>query len=370
MSSGTTVWLCDYRDQFGKRRARQFQTKREARSFLADALGDIGKGSYVHAAESPTLEDSIQAWLANCETRIGMGGEDNIERATYEDYRGKVLNHILNPDYGIGRHKVSTLSSGVVDDFRIAMVDPETRGRSQVNAVKTVAVLRTYLGWAQDRGLIASNPLLGRKKRNAGREDRRITPPSHDVIRNLVEACRANRSLYLRFAILTGLRASEQRALRWPYVDLTEQVIEVRERIDKYQQIAPPKSAAGYRTVPIGPQLTQDLKEYKFGQGTTLDDLVFAHVDGGSLRHDTEMKAWFEPLRERIGAPYLRWHDLRHYAISCWIEAGLNPKVIQTRAGHSSIQITYDRYGHLLDKEKSGRELEGIEGRLYGLRRP
>lgn len=79
------------------------------------------------------------------------------------------------------------------------------------------------------------------------------------------------------------------------------------------------------------------------------------------------MKAWFEPLRQEIGAPKLRWHDLRHYAISCWIEAGLNPKVVQSRAGHSSIQITYDRYGHLLDKDQGGKEIAAIESLISRL---
>ena len=100
------------------------------------------------------------------------------------------------------------------------------------------------------------------------------------------------------------------------------------------------------------------------GQGASIDELVFPGKDGSYLRHDVEMKSWFEPLRERIGAPKLRRHDLRHYAISCWIEAGLNPKVVQARAGHSSIQITYDRYGHLLDKQQGGEEMAGIEERL------
>jgi hypothetical protein len=29
------------------------------------------------------------------------------------------------------------------------------------------------------------------------------------------------------------------------------------------------------------------------------------------------------------------WHALRHFAISCWIEADLKPKTVQTFAGHS-----------------------------------
>ena len=158
---------------------------------------------------------------------------------------------------------------------------------------------------------------------------------------------------------------TKPRALRWRYTDLRAKMVEVRERVDKYQNVARPKSAAGYRTIPLGPRLVQDLRAYKLGQGPTIDDLVFPGRDGTYLRHDVEMKAWFEPLREKIDAPRLRWHDLRHYAVSCWIEAGLNPKVIQTRAGHASIQTTYDRYGHLLDGGKGGDEMAGIESRLY-----
>lgn len=365
LPSGKPVWQCDYKDQYGKRRAKQFARKRDADAFLASALGEIRKGTYVHSADAPVLAESIETWLTYCKGRIGVGGEDHLERATYEDYQGKVRKHLLHPDYGIGHHKVSLITSGVVDDFRLRMIDPGTRGRSQANAVKTVSVLRAYLCWAQDRGYIASNPLLGRRKRQHVRDDTRVTPPTHEVIEKLVRACPEDRSLYLRFAILTGLRASEQRGLRWRYVDLKEQAIEVVERVDKYQNVAPPKSAAGYRTIAIGPMLTNELREYKVSQGASLDELVFPGKDGGPLRHDTEMKAWFGPLREKIKAPHLRWHDLRHYAISCWIEAGLNPKVVQTRAGHSSIQITYDRYGHLLEKVQSGQEVAGIEGRLY-----
>jgi integrase len=44
----------------------------------------------------------------------------------------------------------------------------------------------------------------------------------------------------------------------------------------------------------------------------------------------------------------LRFHDLRHTAASLLIAAGAHPKAIQERLGHSTIQITMDRYGHLL----------------------
>jgi integrase len=50
-------------------------------------------------------------------------------------------------------------------------------------------------------------------------------------------------------------------------------------------------------------------------------------------------------LPERLhGLPF---HDLRHTCASLSIAAGAHPKLIASRLGHSSIQITLDRYGHL-----------------------
>src|SRR6266540_3335990 len=45
----------------------------------------------------------------------------------------------------------------------------------------------------------------------------------------------------------------------------------------------------------------------------------------------------------------LRFHDLRHTCASLLIAAGVHAKAIQERLGHSSIQITMDRYGHLME---------------------
>ncbi len=40
---------------------------------------------------------------------------------------------------------------------------------------------------------------------------------------------------------------------------------------------------------------------------------------------------------------------MRHTHAAWLIAAGEHPKAIQTRLGHSSIQVTIDRYGHLVD---------------------
>jgi integrase len=40
-------------------------------------------------------------------------------------------------------------------------------------------------------------------------------------------------------------------------------------------------------------------------------------------------------------------HTLRHAAVSLWIEQGLSPKRVQELAGHASLTMTMDLYGHL-----------------------
>jgi integrase len=41
-------------------------------------------------------------------------------------------------------------------------------------------------------------------------------------------------------------------------------------------------------------------------------------------------------------------HEARHTFASILIAAGVNAKALSTYLGHSSIQITLDRYGHLM----------------------
>jgi integrase len=53
------------------------------------------------------------------------------------------------------------------------------------------------------------------------------------------------------------------------------------------------------------------------------------------------------PAVERADLGHLRIHDLRHTAVSLWIAEGANPKQVAVRAGHTSVSVVLDRYGHL-----------------------
>jgi len=48
------------------------------------------------------------------------------------------------------------------------------------------------------------------------------------------------------------------------------------------------------------------------------------------------------------GVPRIRLHDLCHTAAPLALGAGVHPKVVSERLGHSSIAITLDTYSHVL----------------------
>jgi integrase len=56
----------------------------------------------------------------------------------------------------------------------------------------------------------------------------------------------------------------------------------------------------------------------------------------------------FDRLVAKSGLPRIRLHDLRHGHASDLLAAGVSPKVVSARLGHSSVSFTLDVYGHLL----------------------
>jgi integrase len=78
------------------------------------------------------------------------------------------------------------------------------------------------------------------------------------------------------------------------------------------------------------------------------------------MGHDNIVKRRFATLFVATEIAKFNWHALRHFAVSTWIEAGLSPKTVQTFAGHASLQVTMDRYGHLFPSEDHKSAMDAI----------
>ncbi|WP_192385933.1 tyrosine-type recombinase/integrase, partial [Mesorhizobium silamurunense] len=171
--------------------------------------------------------------------------------------------------------------------------------------------------------------------------------------------------LRIKFAAATGLRASEQWALRYRHLDLKKRTVTVEERVDAYGDFDTTKSDAGKRTIPLSKALTNDLAARRKKTKAGDDDFVFPDSSGSFTRHTNFDKRRWGPLVAKAEVKDFGWHALRHFAISTWIEAGLQPKAVQTLAGHATFQITMTRYGHMFPSESHAEAMDKIADQLY-----
>jgi integrase len=80
----------------------------------------------------------------------------------------------------------------------------------------------------------------------------------------------------------------------------------------------------------------------------------------------TLVKYWHD-VRKAAGLPTLRFHDLRHTAVSLLLALGVPPHVVREIAGHSDIKVTMTVYAHGNVSEKAAaltRLAEALSGGL------
>jgi len=95
----------------------------------------------------------------------------------------------------------------------------------------------------------------------------------------------------------------------------------------------------------------QDDERVAAGERWTDTGFVFITRRGEPLSPYSLTKYWLA-IRVEDGVPSLRFHDLRHTAVSLLFALGVPPHVVREIAGHSDIKVTMTVYahGHLAEK--------------------
>lgn len=78
------------------------------------------------------------------------------------------------------------------------------------------------------------------------------------------------------------------------------------------------------------------------------DDLIFPNAEGRPIEGGNLIRREFWPAVRVAKIDRVRFHDLRHTFASLLIAQGEHQKLISDQPGHASVQITLDRYGHLM----------------------
>lgn len=164
--------------------------------------------------------------------------------------------------------------------------------------------------------------------------------------------------LSLSLALYAGLRRAEICGLQWQDIDLPHGVLHVRRirhRVGGALVEAPPKSEAGFRDIPISPELLSVIRKHY-----RLDPCAYC-VPSAPEAID---RAWrrIQQSKVKLSQPY-RLHDLRHTYVTQTLLTGVAPRVVQYLAGHSALELTLKVYTHIT-ADKAKKEVERARNAL------
>ena len=107
------------------------------------------------------------------------------------------------------------------------------------------------------------------------------------------------------------------------------------------------------RMVPVPPVLVAMLRAHSTAYGTAPDGRLFRGTRGGPLSESVYGRAWHSARTLALGPELAasglarRPYDLRHAALSLWLNAGGDPAQIAARAGHS-VAVLLTMYSHCI----------------------
>jgi integrase len=340
LSTGQTAYLVRYRGQDGRERGKQFRRRRDAERYASLVEVDLARGDWIDPRLGRiTVEEWFERWWP---TSTGL------RPTTRARDEASFRNHVL-PTFGstpMGRLDRTRLREWVRQ-----LSDADGAGLAPASVAKTVQVFNKVVRAAVEDRVVATNPVERLPLPKIPREEMRFL--TVDELSRLASAIDPRYSPLVLLGGYGGLRIGEMLALRWRRVDLDRGRIEIVEGLTDLAgriTFGPPKTKAAIRSLTVPRFVANALTSLDAGDADP-KQLIFRSPEGHPVRPGLFRRRFWNPAVTAAGLAPLRVHDLRHTAVALWIAAGANPKQIAIRAGHTSVSVVLDRYGHLFPEQ-------------------
>ena len=328
----------------GKRITRNFDTKTECSAWIKEMQAQVERGM-TYRKSSITLGTFVQQWLDIHKTTLAP--------KTAIQYEQLVQDYILPQ---IGKIKLRELRLDRIEAHYTTLQEDGLSPRS-VRFVHSIlhkclndAIRRGYVGYNASQG--ATQPRIEHKEMSILDEG--------EVMQFLITIQGSSHEALYILAIKTGIRRGELLALKWSDLNWKNGTIRVQRQVQRIKEqgmiFRPPKTRAGRRTIQLGEQTLQTLRN-QFERCKMLKevagrnwkdlDLIFPSTVGTPLGGSNVLKD-FKAQLEKAGIKEIRFHDLRHTAASLMLNHGVPVLVVSKILGHSKTSTTLDIYGHLI----------------------
>ena len=306
------TWQVQVRRQGHATLSRTFRLKADAEQWARQKEAEIDRGEL--PVDTRVLRSHTLAHLLERYADTVVPRKRGVNRELY------MLRVILrHPMSRLSLHRLAPAEIAKYRDERLAVVTGATVRRELAIVRHCIQVARNEWGF-----VLPSNPVDQVKlpPPNNPRERR----ASAGELERLLDVCEAKGdrrlSAVIQLAVETGMRRSELLGMRWVDVDLEAHTV-----------FLPNTKNGHHRTVALSPRAIEIMRATP-----RVDERMFP-VSANALR-----LAW-ERLRRRAGVSGLRFHDLRHEAVSRFFEKGLNMPEVAAISGHRDPRMLM-RYAH------------------------
>lgn len=332
--SGT--WHAQVRRRGWPAVAKTFPRKRDAQDWAAEIENEMRRGSFVRRdpAERMTLSQALDRYTSEVTPRKKPSSQ-RTERGHAERLRAE-----------LGQYSLAAITPAIVSRYRDGRL-AEGKSRNTVRLhlallghLFQTAIQEWHIGLTANpvRAVKSPSPGAGRDRRLSPDEEARLLDAadrhSNPVLANMI-----------RFALQTAMRASEIRSLRTGDVDFDRRITRLRDTKNSEP-----------RTVPLTREAVRVLKvalEHP-ARPDGCDLFFFGEPGRDGVRRGFEYGPGWRAIKRAADVTDLRFHDLRHEAVSRLVEAGLGDQEVAAISGHKSMQMLH-RYTHLRAEDLVGR---------------
>jgi integrase/recombinase XerC len=288
----------------------------------------------------PELETALADYLRHLAAQRGLS--EHTVRAYRADLAG-LFDHL-------GRLRIGRLADVDRRALRSWLAKQQSLGQARATTQRRVAAARVFFAWAQQVGLVETNPATGLRSPKLTRS----LPPTleqADAAAMLTAALAvaaegggpvaARDVAMLELLYATGMRVSELCGLDLADLDGDRQVVRVFGKGSKE------------RTVPVGKPAWRALDAWlKSGRSALVTresgNAVFVGERGARINPRVVRRVVHRALRIVDGAPDLGPHGLRHAMATHLLEGGADLRSVQEMLGHASLATT-QIYTHVSD---------------------
>lgn len=282
-------------------------------------------------------------WLASAKLRV--------KHSSYCCYEKLINKHIIPYFEDISYGELGTPIINKFSDYMLKCGKVNGFGGLSAKSVHDILVVMRSIAKYAEREYGYRNPMRNiSMPKSESKEAKVFNKDERGKLQSYLQCNLTESNLGILLTMYSGLRIGELCALTWSDIDFESGVV----RVSKALQRVPDKSGKGRTTIAItSPKSKTSVRDIPL-PSFVLDILrQNRHFNGNFILSGTNkpveprtMQNRFKAVLKDCGVRNANFHLLRHtYATAC-IESGFDAKTVSELLGHSSVNITLNRYVH------------------------